>query len=81
MIANHGLNRKKKANMLTDERMRDLRVGAFYWVWLATDPEGLEWENQPMPARYAGDGRWHFLNQEGDSDWPLRWVGAEILEP
>jgi len=56
-----------------------LIVGAFYWVVIALDADtDLEWENEPMPARYAGNGKWFYLNQDGASDWPVRWVGDRI---
>ena len=58
--------------------------GRFYWVMLATDPDTNEiWEQREQPARfsrYLDDGTplWHCLNIEGESDWPMRWIGAEI---
>ena len=61
-----------------------LEVGAFYWVLITFDPdsEGAdEWVNEPMPARYAGDGRWTFLGVDDVSDWPVRWVGPKIDKP
>lgn len=57
----------------------NLKIGSFYWVQIAFDPDtNLEWENQEMPARYEGNGLWIFLNQEGVSNWPVKWVGDEI---
>ncbi len=55
----------------------DLIVGAFYWVRITFDPDtDNEWENDDMPARYAGNGKWNYLDDE--SDWPVRWVGPRI---
>ncbi len=62
-----------------------LKIGSFYWVQVAFDPDtDLEWENREMPARFAGlspSGRllWNFLNQEGESDWAVRYIGPEIV--
>ena len=58
-----------------------LTVGSFYWIQIALDPDAdNEWENQAMPARYEGSGKWTYLGQEGVSDWPVRWIGNEIRE-
>lgn len=67
---------------MTDEN--NLEVGAFYWVIIALDPDGEDWENQKMPARYAGknsegEDTWNLLGVEGASDWPVIWIGDEIL--
>lgn len=65
-------------------KREDLKIGSFYWVHVAFDPDtNQEWENREMPARfsgYAADGKllWNFLNQEGVSDWAVRWIGPEI---
>lgn len=54
-----------------------LETGKFYWVWIALDPDtNTEWENEPMPARFAGytsEGKetWNFLDPEPD-EWPSR---------
>lgn len=59
----------------------DLIVGAFYWVRIAFDPDfepGNEWVNDTQPARYAGGGRWNYLGIDGESDWPVIWVGEQI---
>lgn len=60
-----------------------LKIGAFYWVLIVLDPDSdSPWENEPMPARYAGRGEgcdlWNFIGQEGTSDWPVRWIGEQI---
>ena len=39
-----------------------------------------DWERGMQPARYAGDDKWHCLNIEGVSDWPMRFVGNEITQ-
>lgn len=45
-------------------------VGKFYWVWIVLDPDAAnEWENELMPARFAGydeSGKetWNFLDPE-----------------
>lgn len=57
---------------------RELVAGAFYWGLITLDPDADEWENEPMPARYVGGGIWSFLATEGDSAWPVRWVGEQI---
>lgn len=57
----------------------NLIPGAFYWVKIALDPDAAEWENKEMPARYAGNGKWHYLGMEDESDWPVRWVGNKIV--
>lgn len=76
---------------MTDEV--DLKVGSFYWVWIALDPDADSatdhdpgWENSIMPARFAGRGTegqalWNYLGQESASDWPVRWIGDEITPP
>lgn len=67
---------------MTDET--NLEVGSFYWVIIALDPDGEDWENQKMPARYAGknsegEDTWNLLGVEGANDWPVIWIGDEIL--
>jgi len=60
----------------------DLVEGAYYWVLIALDPDAIEpWENEEMPARYAGNGAWYYINQEGavsEADWAVRWIGPRI---
>ena len=62
----------------------DLKVGSFYWVISVLDVDTeLEWVNQAQPARFSGrepDGTllWHCLSLDGESDWPMRWIGSEI---
>jgi hypothetical protein len=62
---------------------RRLRAGAFYWVILTFDPDAELWANERMPARFAGyvggEPTWNFLGGDGVSDWPVGWVGAEIV--
>ncbi|WP_342152294.1 hypothetical protein [Methylorubrum sp. SB2] len=68
--------------MIEDELTDNLKVGAFYWVLPVLDPDTEEtWWNDCMPARYAGNGQWWYLDHEGVSDWPVRWVGPEIVKP
>lgn len=61
----------------------ELKVGSFYWILIALDPEGEDWENEKMPGRfigYAEDGvseRFQCIGSE-DADWPVIWVGPEI---
>lgn len=58
---------------------QELEIGAFYWVVPTLDPDtDAEWEAKEQPARYAGGGKWNALGIEGDSDWPMRWVGNKI---
>lgn len=58
-----------------------LKVGSFYWVIPVLDVDSSEeWEDCAQPARYVGDDKWHCLNIEGVSDWPMRWVGSEITD-
>lgn len=57
----------------------NLIEGAFYWVLIAIDPDAkYDWENERMPARYNGNGRWCYLGMKEVSDWPVRWVGERI---
>jgi hypothetical protein len=62
---------------------RRLRAGAFYWVILTFDPDAELWVNERMPARFAGyvggEPTWNFLGGDGVSDWPVGWVGPEIV--
>lgn len=65
----------------------NLKPGAFYWVLIVLDPDAEhDWENEEMPARYigkneAGEHLWNYLGQEGEADWPVRWIGPEIVNP
>lgn len=65
----------------------DLKIGAFYWVLIVLDVDTDQvWENEPMPARFAGRNEagellWNYLDTEGISDWPVRWIGPEIVPP
>ena len=64
--------------------LSDLIPGRFYWVIIALDVDAEEqWENEAMPARFVGivDGKahWNYLGQNGQTDWPVRWIGAEVL--
>ena len=65
----------------------DLIIGKFYWVQPALDPgTDAEWEAEIQPARFAGKNSesallWNYLAIEGDSDWPMRWIGGEIEAP
>jgi hypothetical protein len=57
----------------------ELKPGSFYWVLIALDADAdEEWENNPMPARYRGEGLWDLIGQELGTHWPVRWVGPEI---
>jgi len=61
---------------------RDLEPGAFYWVLTAFDPDtDKAWENEVMPARYEGGGKWVYLGVDGISEWPVRWVGGKLTPP
>ncbi len=59
--------------------------GRFYWTIPANDPDtDEEWEHDQQPARFAryredGTPLWHCLNVQGESEWPMRWVGPEIV--
>lgn len=58
-----------------------LKVGAFYWVIPAFNPDTDEsWNNALQPARYEGAGLWSYLGESGVSDWPTIWVGNEIAD-
>ena len=63
----------------------ELIVGHFYWVMPDSDLDGNEeWEHDVQPARFAGlnekgNQLWHCLNLEGSSDWPMRFIGNEII--
>lgn len=58
---------------------RELKIGAFYWVQPALDPDTeSEWEVGIQPARYAGNDKWNSLGVEGESDWPMKYIGDEI---
>ena len=57
-----------------------LKVGSFYWVVPVFDPDtDNTWELAIQPARFAGDGEWNCLGVEGENNWPMRWVGDEIV--
>lgn len=58
--------------------MDELKEGSFYWVRITLDPDAEDWENDYMPARYAGNERWQFIGVEDASDWPVVWIGEEI---
>lgn len=61
---------------------KDLVIGQFYWVLIVLDPDAKEaWENEPMPARYAGDDKWNYIGIEGVSDWPVRGIFSRIEKP
>lgn len=62
-------------------RDEDLVPGQFYWVLITLDPDGDDWENEPMPARYMGGGLWRYLGVDGDSDWPVRRVDGVLTPP
>lgn len=58
---------------------KDLVIGQFYWVTPVMDPDiDFDWENELQPAKYAGDGYWFYLNIEGVSRWPVRYVGNVV---
>ena len=66
---------------MIEEELSALEVGAFYWVLIVFDADyldGEEWVNEAQPARYAGNGMWHYLGLDGKSDWPVRWIGPQI---
>ena len=62
-----------------------LKVGSFYWVLPVLDVDtDKEWVNEPQPARFAGrktdgTGLWDCLGLDETSDWPMRWIGKEIV--
>lgn len=68
---------------MTDES--DLKEGSFYWALPVLDPDtDKAWVNEYQPARFAGrreDGTllWDCLGLEETSDWPMRWIGPEIM--
>lgn len=59
-------------------------VGKFYWVQIVLDPDAAnEWENQTMPARFAGysetgEEMWNFLDPDTTAH-PVRW--SKLIEP
>lgn len=62
---------------------RELIIGAFYWVLIALDPDGEDWENEKMPGRFIGyaengDERFQTIGCE-DTEWPVRWIGEQIV--
>lgn len=62
---------------------RELIIGAFYWVLIALDPDGEDWENEKMPGRFIGfaengDERFQTIGCE-DTEWPVIWIGDEIV--
>ena len=64
----------------------DLKIGSFYWVLPVFDPDNeKQWELAEQPARFAGlndKGRpiWNCLGMDKTSDWPMKWIGEEIVE-
>lgn len=65
-----------------DPLLKDLQVGAFYWVAIANDPDAEEeWEHDLQPARYAGEGKWNMLGVDGTTDWPMRLVSKQQILP
>lgn len=61
--------------------MSDLEIGSFYWVLPVLDADAPDdWENYEQPARYVGNEMWNYLGIEGNSMWPVRWVGEEIIQ-
>lgn len=63
-----------------------LMPGRFYWAMPVLDPDTDDaWGHDAQPVRFSryreGDGAplWHRLNIEGESEWPMRWVGPEIV--
>lgn len=62
-----------------------LIAGRFYWAMPVLDPDtDEEWERHEQPvrfSRYREDSTplWHCLNVQGESEWPMRWVGSEIV--
>jgi hypothetical protein len=60
-----------------------LRAGASYWVIATLNPDAELWTSERMPARFAGyvggEPTWNFLGSDGVSDWPVGWVGPEIV--
>lgn len=79
--------RDPKEGQIVQYQDRQLIVGRFYWVQPANDPDiapGNGWEWYEQPARFAGESAtgellWNYLNQEGPSDWHIRWIGDEIV--
>jgi hypothetical protein len=65
----------------------NLIVGRFYWVIPAFDPDtDADWETSVQPARFAGTNAagellWNCLTIDGNSSWPMRWIGGEITPP
>lgn len=68
----------------------DLVPGKFYWVMPAHDPDRKEeWEYYAQPARFRGfiNGAdvWDCIGVESSpdcpNDWPVRWIGEEIMPP
>jgi len=55
--------------------------GKFYWVRIANDPDTDDaWVNEAQPALYFND-KWILLGVDSDeSDWPVIWVGSEIVQ-
>lgn len=58
--------------------LESLVEGSFYMVKVVSDPDASEpWENEPMPARYAGNGKWQYLDPE-PTDWPVLFARGPI---
>lgn len=69
--------------MTNDPPIETPKIGAFYWIILEWDPDLSDderWQNDTMPARYAGNGAWYTMGSEVADDWPAVWVGQEIIE-
>lgn len=59
-------------------------VGNFPDYDSAFEAMQAHWTNREQPARFVGyrdDGeeQFMFIGEDGVSDWPVRWVGMEIM--
>jgi hypothetical protein len=77
--------RSEDTSQTSEEHLtyRCLRPGSFYWVILTLNPDADLWVNDRMPARFAGYvggvPTWNFLGGAAVFDWPVGWVGPEIV--
>lgn len=78
----------RKVSTMQYEEERALTPGKFYWVIPAHEPNDYgenEWMNHKQPARFDGfkNGipHWRCLGIEESSDWPMIWIGSEVVAP
>jgi hypothetical protein len=62
----------------SDTSAAELVVGQYYMVCVLNDPDSVHaWEQEYMPARYDGSGRWNYLAAES-VEWEPSCIGRKL---